>query len=204
MKTEAPLIQASRRIREYLLVIDPPETLRHRVEKCREALVQAYGIHGAAMGRPHLSLARFRAPEMAEEKIIHRLQWISMAEKPFVVELRDFGSYPMHAIFIRIANQPRILQFISRLKEARKLMKLAGEDPWFIQDPNIALAGRLPRETYLDAMKEYLHKSFSGRFWADSCLLLKRRAGEKRYQIVRRFEFECLPAPAAQGSLFNL
>jgi len=32
--------------------------------------------------------------------------------------------------------------------------------------------------------------------------LLRRPKNEKRYQIVRRFEFECLPVTTAQGVLF--
>lgn len=200
METQA-YPQTRLRAYEYLLVLDPPEALRHKIEKCRTALVEKYHIHQPPVGRPHVSLARFIARADMEEKIIHRLQLIALEEKPFVVDLQDYGSYPMHAIFIRIANQPRVVQLIKHLKEARRLMKASGEDPYFIQDPNIALAGRLPREKYLEAMKEYLHKSFTGRFVADSFLLLKRAVQEKRYQVAGRFHFECLPI-TAQGNLF--
>lgn len=203
MENPAFFFSAGAKTSEYLLVLDPQETLRHKIDKCREALIARYGIRQPPAGRPHVSLARFIAREEMEEKIQHRLQLIAMEEKPFVVELQDYGSYPMHAIFIRIANQPRVLELIRHLKEARRLMKAAGEDPYFIQDPNIALAGRLPREKYLEAMKEYLHKSFSGRFVADQFLLLKRSMPGSRYQVAGRFRFECLPAQTAQGTLFG-
>ena len=81
-------------------------------------------------------------------------------------------------------------------------MKAAGEDPHFLLDPQIALAGRIPKEKYLEAMKEYLKKSFTGRFLADAFILLRRGKNEKRYEIVRRFEFEYLPVKAEQGNLF--
>ncbi|MBK7557571.1 MAG: 2'-5' RNA ligase family protein [Chitinophagaceae bacterium] len=190
------------RLHEYLLVIDPHEELRHKIEKCRQQLTEKYHILQPQTGRPHITLVRFTANPMMEEKIINRLQLIAMAEKPFVVELQDFGSYPMHAIFIKIVNQPRVLQLIKNLKQARRLMKAAGDDPHFLQDPQIALAGRLPKDKYLELMKEYLHKKFTGRFYADAMLLLRRPKNEKRYQIVRRFEFECLPVTTAQGVLF--
>ncbi|MFZ1785105.1 MAG: 2'-5' RNA ligase family protein [Ferruginibacter sp.] len=187
---------------EYLLVIDPHEELRHRIKKSRLQLTEKYHIQQPQTGRPHVSLLRFTAVKMLEEKLINRLQYIAMAEKPFVIELQDYGSYPMHAIFIKIANQPRVLQLIKNLKQARQLMKSGGEDPHFLQDPQIALAGRLPKEKYLEIMKEYLHKKFTGRFYADAFLLLRRAKNEKRYQIVRRFEFQCLPVSTAQGVLF--
>jgi hypothetical protein len=197
-----PISIPGHQLYEYLLVMDPHEELRHKIEKSRLQLTEKYQLQQPQTGRPHVSLVRFTAVKMMEEKIINRLQLIAMAEKPFIIELRDYGSYPMHAVFIQIANQPRVLQLIKNLKQARQLMKAAGDDPHFLQDPQIALAGRLPKEKYLELMKEYLHKKFTGRFFADAFLLLRRAKNEKRYQIVRRFEFECLPVSAAQGVLF--
>jgi len=188
---------------EYLLVLNPHEELRNKIEKSRSELVTHYHITQPPPGRPNVSLVKFTATQMMEEKIINRLQLITMEEKPFVVELQDFGSYPMHAIYIHLANQPRVLQLIKNLKQARLLMKAAGEDPHFLLDPHIALAGRLPKEKYLEAMKEYLHKKFTGRFMADHCLLLKRAKYEKKYQVIRRFDFECIPVSTAQGVLFS-
>lgn len=188
---------------EYLLILNPHEELRNRIEKSRAELVSNYQISQPQPGKPNVSLVAFTASGMMEEKIINRLQMITMEEKPFVVELQDFGSYPMHAIFIRIANQPRVLQLIKKLKQARLLMKASGKDPHFLLDPHMALAGRLPKEKYLEAMKEYLHKKFTGRFLADGCLLLRRGRYEKSYQVIRRFNFECIPVSTAQGVLFR-
>jgi len=199
---DIPFALPGHHLYEYMLVIDPHEELRHKIEKSRSLLTEKYHILQPQTGRPNVSLVRFTAVKMMEEKIIQRLQLIAMEEKPFLIELQDYGSYPMHAIFIRIANQPRVLELIKNLKQARRLMKAAGEDPHFLLDPNMALAGRIPKEKYLEAMKEYLHKKFTGRFVADSFLLLKRSKNEKRYQIVKRFEFQCLPVSKAQGVLF--
>jgi len=190
------------RLYEYLLVIDPHEELRHKIEKSRLQLTEKYRVQQPQTGRPHISLVRFTAVSKMEDRIINRLQLIAMAEKPFLVELQDYGSYPMHAVFIKIANQPRVLELIKNLKQARPLLKAAGDDPHFLQDPQIALAGRIPKNKYLELMKEYLHKKFTGRFYADAMLLLRRPAHEKRYQIVKRFEFACLPVTTAQGVLF--
>ncbi len=188
---------------EYLVVIELPEELRNRVEQSRNELTIKYNIVQPQTGRANISLARFSAIKMTEERIINSLELIARDEKPFTVELKDYGSYPMHAIFIRIANQPRVLKLIKNLKKARILMKAAGEDPHFLQDPNITLAGRIEKENYLEAMKEYQHHHFSGRFIANAFLLLKRSKHEKKYQVVKRFEFECIPAATGQGLLFS-
>ncbi|MBK7375504.1 MAG: hypothetical protein IPJ02_08080 [Chitinophagaceae bacterium] len=188
---------------EYLLVIDIPAALRERIEAERGILAAGYSVTQPQAGRPNVSLARFSAMKMAEERIIHKLQMIAVDEKPFMIELQDYGGYPMHAIFIRIANQQRVLQLIKNMKQARRLMRSGGEDPYFLQDPTIPLAARLQKEKYTEAMKEYQHKKFSGRFMADSFLLIKRLKEEKKYTVVKRFEFACLPVSNGQGSLFS-
>lgn len=190
------------RVNEYLLVLDIPEALRHKIERARKDLLEKYLIPQPATGRPHVALARFVLPEMLEEKMLYRLQVIAMAEKPFLVEMKDYGSYPMHSIYINIANQQRVLQLIKSLKQARRLMKHGEQDPHFLQDPAIPLAGRIDKKIYVEAMKEYSHKHFSGKFVADAMLLLKRKAGEKKYMVLRRMEFQNLQVNAAQGNLF--
>ena len=190
-------------LNEYLIILNPHEELRQKIEKSRKELVDNYLIQQPRTGRPNISLVRFSATSMQEEKLMQRLRLIAIEEKPFLVELKDYGSYPMHAIFIRIANQPRVVQLIRNLKQLRQLMKAAGDDPHFLLDPQIALAGRISKEKYLDAMKEYLNKKFTGRFLADSFLLLKRAKSDKNYQVVNRFIFEYIPLTAAQGELFS-
>jgi 2'-5' RNA ligase len=188
---------------EYLLVLNIPGELRERIEEERSGLTEKYSIDQPRAGRPNISLVRFSAMKMMEERIVQKLQLIAAEEKPFVIDLQDYGGYPMHAIFIRIANQQRVLQFIKKLKQGRRLMKAAGEEPYFLQDPVIALAGRISKEKYVEAMKEYLHKKFSGKFVADSFILLKRAKNETTYQVVRRFGFQLLQAPTAPVVLFQ-
>ena len=190
-------------LNEYLIILNPHEELRLKIEKSRKELVDNHHLQQPLTGRPNICLVRFSAAPMQEEKIVYRLGMIAMEERPFLVELKDFGSYPMNAIFICIANQPRVLELIRNLKQARPLMKAAGEDPHFLQDPQIALAGRLSKEKYLDIMKEYLHKKFTGRFLADAFLLLKRPEQDRKFEVVRRFNFEYIRVSAAQGVLFS-
>ena len=82
-------------------------------------------------------------------------------------------------------------------------MKAGGEDPHFLQDPNIALAGRMENKKYVEAMKEYQHNKFSGHFIADSFLLLKRVKDEKKYNVVKRFECPCTALLNGQSVLFK-
>ncbi len=187
---------------EYLLVIDIPEALRHKIEKAREELVDRYRITQPKTGRPHVGLVRFTALQQTEEKIITRLHNITMAQAPFLIELSNFDGYPMHSIFITVSRQEKIKQLVKACKEARPLMKANGDSPHFLDDPVMPLAARLDKDIYLSAMKEYAGKHFSGRFVADAVLLLKRKEKNERYQVLKRFELEHLPVGTRQGELF--
>ena len=185
---------------EYMLLIKLPEELQRRVEAERMSLKQNYQIEQPQTGRPNVSLARFKAGKLMENKIINGLQKIAMAEKPFMIELCNYDGYPMHAVFIKIKNQESVIALIKKLKKARPLMTAAGDEPYFLIDPQIALAGRLEPDKYIEIMKACQHKKFEDSFLADSFVLLRK--GEKQYQLVKCFEFKGLKVLKNQGVLF--
>ena len=82
-------------------------------------------------------------------------------------------------------------------------MKHKDIKPHFIEESNVAIARKLVPWQYEKAWLEYSHRHFTGRFIADSMLLLKRPVDEMKYQIVKRFEFMNLPVATKQGSLFG-
>jgi hypothetical protein len=65
------------------------------------------------------------------------------------------------------------------------------------------IASRLAPWQYEQGWLEYSNRHFTGRFIADNMMLLKRRAGEKAWQIVERLAFQNLPVAIRQGELFG-
>jgi 2'-5' RNA ligase len=192
------------RVNEYLVVLTPPEELWQKIVKVKEEFSEKYKVPSAKYLRPHIALVNFLTLEMMEERIIQRLQSISMGIAPFKIELKDYGSYPSHTIFINVISKVPIQNIVRQLKEAQRLMKLNNENkPHFIDEPHIGIARKLKPWQYEEGWLEYSHRQFTGRFIADSMLLLKRKTGEKAaFQIVKRFEFQNLPVTTKQGSLF--
>lgn len=192
------------RINEYLLVLNPPQDLWQKIKRVKEEFSDKYKLSSAKYLRPHIALVNFLTLEMMEEKIIQRLHSIAMGIAPFKIELKDYGSYPSHTIFINVISKMPIQNIVKQLKEAQRLMKLNNENkPHFIDEPHIGVARKLKPWQYEEGWLEYSHRQFTGRFIADSMLLLKRKAGEKTpFQILKRFEFQNLPVTTKQGSLF--
>ena len=133
------------------------------------------------------------------------LKVIAMGHHPIKVELKDFGSFPSHTIYINVTSKVPIQNLVKGIRsEAQRLMKL-NEDhkPHFILEPHVTIARKLQPWQYEKGWLEYSTKHFTGRFIADGMLLLKRSPEENKYQIVQRFEFMNLPVATKQGELFG-
>ncbi len=142
---------------------------------------------------------------MMEERLINRLNVVGMALPPFKVELKDFGSFPSHTIFINVTSKVPIQNLVKEVRhETQRLMKLNDENkPHFILEPHLTIARKLQPWQYEKGWLEYSNKSFTGRFIANEMTLLRRPVGDIKYKTVRRFNFQNLPVLTKQGELFG-
>ena len=191
------------RYNEYLVILNPHEELRNKIMQVKKEFNDKYKSATALYSKPHIALVNFVQFEMMEERIVNRLKAIAMGYTPFKVEIKDFGSFPSHTIFINVDTKQQVQNVIRELKPAQQLLTLNKENkPHFIDDPYILVARKLLPWQYEQGWLEYSHKHFTGRFIADSILLIKRRVGDKAWQIVQRFDFMNLPVTIKQGELF--
>ena len=192
------------RVHEYLLVLNPHEELRNKIMQVKKDFFDTYKAPAAVYGKPHITLANFVQYGLMEDKIINRLKTISMGSMPVKIELRDYGSFPAHTIYINVTSKIPIQGLVKKIRtETQKLMTLNTEHkPHFILEPHLTIARKLEPWQYEKGWLEYSHRHFTGRFIANSMLLLKRPVGEMKYEIAARFEFENLPVNTTQGELF--
>ena len=193
------------RINEYLLVLNQPEELWQKIMKIKEGFADKYKNEIAKFTKPHIPLINWVNLELMEDRMMQRLQTISMGVTPFKVELKDYGSFPSHTIFINVVSKVPVQLLMKEIKQAQKLMTLNRENkPHFIETPYISICRKLKPWQYEEGWLEYSHRQFTGRFIAESMLLLKKPAGQKiKFQIAKRFEFQNLPVTTKQGNLFS-
>jgi len=192
------------RIFEYLLVLNPHEELRNKIMKVKREFYDQYKASTALGSKPNLILANFLQYEMMEERLVNRLKVVAMGFHPIKIELRDFGSFPSHTIYINVVSKVPVQTLVKQIRhETQRLMKLNDDNkPHFILEPHLTIARKLQPWQYEKGWLEYSNKNFTGRFIADGMLLLKRPLDEKKYQVVQRFEFQNLPVTTKQGELF--
>jgi len=193
------------KVNEYLLVLSPHEELWNKILKVKEEFADKYQSDHARWSKPHITLVNFVQYEMMEERLINRLKVVGMSYPPFKVELKDFGNFPSHTIYINVTSKVPVQGLIKEVRsEAQRLMKLNDENkPHFILEPHLTIARKLKPWQYEKGWLEYSNKNFTGRFIADAMLLLKRPVGEMKYKTVSRFDFQNLPVLTKQGELFG-
>jgi 2'-5' RNA ligase len=193
------------RIYEYLLVLSPHEELWNRIIKEKELFAEKYKTDYAKWGKPHITLANFLQYEMMEERLLSRLKMTAMGFHPIKIELKDYGSFPSHTIYINVVSKLPVQSLVKTIRtDAQRLMKLNDDNkPHFIIEPHVTIARKLQPWQYEKGWLEYSHKHFTARFIADGMLLLKRPVGENKYQIVERLEFQNLAITTKQGELFG-
>src|SRR5262245_15269652 len=193
------------KINEYMLVLNPHEELRNKIIQTRKEFNETFQAQSLLGLKPNLGLVRFTQYAMMEERLINRLRVVAMGYHPFKVELKDFGSFPSHTIYINVTSKLPVQGLVREVrKEAQRLMKLNDENkPHFIMEPHITIVRKLKPWQYEKGWLEYSNSSFAGRFIANDMVLLRRPFGESRYQAVKKFSFENLPVTTKQGELFG-
>ena len=191
------------KVNEYLLVLNPHEELRNKIKEVKKEFHDNYKAPNALWGKPHITLVNFLQYAMMEERIVSRLKTVAMGYHPFKVELKDFGSFPSHTIYINVTTKEPVRNLVKEMRPFQQLMKLNKDNkPHFIDEPHLPVARKLLPWQYEKGWLEYSQKHFTGRFIADSMLLLRRQVGDNPYQILQRFEFMNLPVTTKQGDLF--
>jgi 2'-5' RNA ligase len=191
------------RVYEYLLVLEPHEELRNQIQSIKKEFAEKFTAPKAFYTKPHIILINFLAYEMTQERILNRLGTIAMGITPFKVELNGFGSFPSHTIYVNATTKVPIKELLRELRPAQQLLTLNKEHkPHFIEETHLTICCQLKPLQFKQGWLEYSHRHFSGRFIADSMILLKRPAGEKGYQPIMRFQFLNLPVGIKQANLF--
>src|SRR6476620_5646626 len=113
------------KIYEYQLVLNPHEELRNRIMKVKQDFYEKYKAATALHARPYVLLSAFSQYGLVEERLVHRLNVIAMGCHPVKIEMKDFGSFPSHTLYINITSRAQVQELVRQIRsQAQRLMKL--------------------------------------------------------------------------------
>jgi 2'-5' RNA ligase len=179
---------------EYRIIIQPHEDLCDKINLIKKLFAETFQLPLINYSKPDISLVRFTQYEIMEERIIHRIKNIATTIASFKVELKDFGSFPTHSLFINVATKTSIIALVKELKSIQKSLKLNEENkPHFITEPIVSIAAKLLPWQYEKGWLEYSNTPFTAMFMVEDILLEKRNSGEKKYHTIQRFQLQTHP-----------
>ncbi len=196
---------------EYLIVLKPNQDTCDKINSVKKDFSEKYKtsfFHSTGQ----ILMVKFIQREMIEERLLNHLKNISNSYKPFLVKLKDYGSFPSHTIFINIESQLQIRNLVTQLKSAQPLLTLDKENKaHFLDDFYISIATKLLPWQYEKAWLEYNQAHFVASFIADGFTLQKRPVERKsnsfhpngNYKTAKRFQFTDSPVITTQGELFG-
>ena len=192
-------------VNEYKIILTPHDDLARKIMAIQRDFIEKYKVEYKSVYLPQLILVTFKQIHAFEERIINRLRIVGMAYHPIKIELKDFGSFPSHTIYINVESRNGVIELVKKIREeSQRLMKLDAENkPHFINDAHLTIARKLKPWQYESGWLEYSHSHFTGKFIANKMLLLRKKQGEYKYRPIQNFEFQNLPIESVQGELFN-
>jgi len=187
---------------DYKVVLQPNEDLRNRIATLKKDFALKYEAPAAEWGQPNITLLTFSQLQLMEERFKNRLQTIASSLPTFKIELKDFGNYPSHTIYLQVETKTPLQIINKQLKTARALLRTKEHTPHFLDAFFITIAKKLLPWQYEKAWTEYNQKHFTATFIAKNMLLLRRSEGAKLYNIIASFDFLNMPVVTKQGVLF--
>ncbi|MFT3909240.1 MAG: 2'-5' RNA ligase family protein [Ferruginibacter sp.] len=189
---------------EYLLVLSPDKNEYGKIMEVKQQFHAVYKAPSAIYSKPHITLVNFIQFEMLEKIVVNNLETIAANCHSLPVELKDYGNFVPHTIFINVISKDPIVDIVKRIKaKSQGAMTLGKYPPHFSMLPHLTIAKGLDMWQYEQGILEYNQSSFSGTFMAEEMILLKKLAVEgSKYQVVKKFAFNGFHGATTQGNLF--
>ena len=178
------------KIGEFLLIIPPDDKVNSEVFPIKKVFEADYGCSYSGNSKPHITLTNFLQLETMENRIIQRLESFSKSIRPFNIDLKGFGGFPAHSIYINILKKKPIVEIVKGIRSNfTHILKFDEKyKPNFVTQPHLTIARGMTKAQYDRAYSEWRHKQFDSGFHANNMILLKRLP-EGNYHIVKSFSF---------------
>jgi|SRR5690606_5603242 len=163
----------------YFIGIVPPSPFFDEALQVKQYVSDKYRSKGALKSPPHITLRMpFKWDEEKEEELIGLLNKFvtSCTQKPFELQLKNFGCFEPRVIFIAVEESESLLRLQQELKQFCKtdlnLFDATNKERPY--HPHLTVAFRdLKKVDFYKAWDEFKDKVFSGNFLVKEFVLLK-------------------------------
>ncbi len=184
------ILKNEEQLHQYQIVITPHTALKEQITDIKKQFADTYKTDAGRWLPPAITLAHYRQSEITEPAIMSRLQQLCQQTAPFLVPLKNFGSFPTHTIFINVHGKIAVQQFNKNIRTlTQRLMTIDKfNKPHFIMEPYIVIGRKLEPWQYEQASNYYLHTPFTASFIAKNITVLKKAYNSGQYTVFKKIE----------------
>ena len=171
------MLALTKKPKQYFLALVPPDPVYGEALKLKEYFREKYNSKASLNSPPHITLHMpFQWREEKEQELVNAFTKFRSEVQPFVLQLRNFGSFPPRVIFIDVVQSEELNKLQKNLlRFCKRELNLFNADyknqPFH---PHLTLAFRdLKKSMYAEAWHEFSSKGFDGEFLVDRFQLLK-------------------------------
>jgi 2'-5' RNA ligase len=174
----------------YFIALVPPQPLFDEVMTFKYHFKNHYGSKSALNTPPHITLrSPFEIGMEKEQVLVEALQQLSSTLAHVDIELKDFGCFSPHVIFIQVMPSDHLSQLQYRISEfcgnELGLYKVNNETESSFH-PHMTIGFRdLTKSSFAFAWTEFEKKKFDGAFLAEQFCLLKHDG--KKWNVLKDF-----------------
>ncbi len=151
-----------------------------------------YNSKASLNSPPHITLHMpFKLKAKKEDYLLKTLEEFALGQKPFSIQLNNFGAFPPRVIFIDVKTNSQ-LETLQRDLHKTCRQKLNLHNANYKEQafhPHITLAFRdLRKAKFVEAWEEFAERKFKGNFTAHHLSLLKHNG--KDWAVLREFSLK--------------
>ena len=184
---------------EYLLIISPPDNIKHEVNIFKDRLAKEHGDYAARHSIAHLTLASFLLHPKREEALIRSLQYAAAEESVKTFTINGFAAFDAsNTLYLKIKELSSFSQLSKNINNKTLRIYLPGSHKNITNNPHLTIGKGL--SNLPTAKNMFLHQEYTRDFVSTGLILLKRNEKNK-YVLVQEIPF--LSKAPAQLTLYS-
>jgi 2'-5' RNA ligase len=160
---------------EYLLLISPPEGVKHTIGKIKKEVGIKYGSSHAMHSTAYISLVKFLLLKGYERNLLAKLFAFSINKLSIDIQLNNFNVFPRHTLYINVQENEELKKLQSELLTLLK-SAVSVRNKYLKGDKkhHMTIARSLNPAQFEQIANEYQNRSLEMVFSAKNLVLLKR------------------------------
>lgn len=169
----------------------------------KHTLKAPYLLKSVQMGFNHILIAGFGQYAAKEAYMISRLANMAAALAPIAIRMQSLQFIHPHSILLPVMSSAYLQALLQEVKQHQWMMRMPMQRPYFVSLPHISLLHHLGIRQFEAIWQRISHRRFTAAFTANHLCILRRKKGEKKWQLIEKLAFENTLVSAHQGVLFD-